>query len=81
MARPGAGKPEGGGEHFAAPPGYNMLRDLLFYFFESVRTRKPSVEDATFGHNAALACHMSVYPYFNQTTAVWDEQAKEIRSG
>ena len=80
VARPGTGNPERRGEHFVAPPGYNMLRDHFFHFFESVRTRKPSVEDATFGHNAALACHMSVYSYFNQTTAAWDEQAGEIRS-
>ena len=30
-------------------------------FMESVRTRQPSVEDAVYGNNTAIACHMANY--------------------
>ena len=33
-----------------------------------------------FGNNAALACHMANYSYFNKTVAVWDAGAKKIHS-
>src|SRR5260370_5560187 len=39
---------------FYAPPGYEDVRDHLWNFFQSVRTRRPSVEDATFGNNTAI---------------------------
>jgi predicted dehydrogenase len=65
---------------FYAPPDYNEDREHLGNFFDSVRTRKPSVEDATFGNNAAIACHMANYSYFNKTAAVWDAAARKIKS-
>ena len=65
---------------FYAPPGYDLDREHLGNFFNSVRTRKPSVEDATFGNNAAIACHMANYSYFQKTVAVWDAGAKKIQS-
>ncbi|HVJ09678.1 MAG TPA: hypothetical protein VM554_14975 [Acidisarcina sp.] len=34
-------------------------------FFSSVRSRKPVVEDALFGHHAAAACHMANLSYFH----------------
>jgi hypothetical protein len=34
---------------------YDDLKPHLWKFFESVRSRKPLVQDAVFGHNAALA--------------------------
>jgi len=37
---------------------WDDLRAHLWNFFQAVHTRKPLVEDAVFGHNAALACHM-----------------------
>ena len=64
---------------FYAPPGYDEDREHLWNFFESVRTRRPSVEDATFGNNTAIACHMANYSYFHKTTAVWDAAAKMIK--
>ena len=64
---------------FFTPPGYNDDREHLWNFFQSVRTRKPSVEDATFGNNAAIGCHLANYSYFKKTVAVWDEGAKNIR--
>ena len=35
-------------------------------FFQAVKTRKPVVEDAVFGHHAALACHMANQSYFRK---------------
>jgi len=63
---------------YYAPPDYNDDREHLWNFFESVRTRRPSVEDATFGNNTAIACHMANYSYFNSTIANWDEGKKKI---
>ena len=65
---------------FYAPPDYDLDREHLGNFFNSVRTRKPSVEDATFGNNTAIACHMANYSYFQKTVAVWDAGAKKIQS-
>jgi len=65
---------------YYAPPGYNDDREHLWNFFESVRTRRPSVEDATFGNNTALCCHMANYSYFNSTIANWDAAKKRIVS-
>jgi predicted dehydrogenase len=63
---------------YYAPPDYNDDREHLWNFFESVRTRSPSVEDATFGNNTAIACHMANYSYFNNTIANWDAGKEEI---
>ena len=69
-----------GGATFSAPEGFSEGREHLRNFFNSVRTRKPSVEDATFGNSTAIACHMANYSYFNKTAAVWDSKARKIRS-
>jgi len=65
---------------FYAPSGYNDDREHLWNFFESVRTRRPSVEDATFGNHTAIACHMANYSYFKKTIAVWDGAARQIKA-
>jgi predicted dehydrogenase len=52
----------------------------LWTFFQAVRSRKPVVEDAVFGHNAALACHMSNESYFRKSGVYWDAGTKTIRS-
>jgi len=64
---------------FYAPEGYSVNREHLWNFFQSVRTRQPSVEDATFGNNTSIACHMANYSYFKKTVAMWDSSAREIR--
>jgi predicted dehydrogenase len=63
---------------YSPPPGYNEDREHLWNYFESVRTRRPSVEDATFGNNAAIACHMANYSYFEKSLAVWNESGRRI---
>jgi predicted dehydrogenase len=66
------------GETYQYPPGYDEHRNHLWNFFQSVRTRQPSVEDAVFGNNASLGCLMANYSYFQKTPAVWNASAGKI---
>ncbi|HUY14394.1 MAG TPA: Gfo/Idh/MocA family oxidoreductase [Terriglobia bacterium] len=66
------------GETYQCPPGYSEFREHIWHFFQSVKTRQPSVEDAVFGNSTALGCHMANYSYFNKTAAIWDESGKKI---
>ena len=59
-------------------PDYDDVKPHLWNFFESVRSRKPVVEDALFGHHAALACHMANESYFRQSAVAWDEKSRTI---
>ena len=52
----------------------------LWNFFQAVRTRTPVVEDAVFGHNAALACHMANESYFRKSAVYWDAASKSIKT-
>jgi len=78
---PGQNKVQPEEEVYSAPEGYSDLVDHLANFFQAVRTRKPVVENETFGNTAALTgCHMSNYSYFNKTVAVWDASSRTIKS-
>jgi hypothetical protein len=66
-------------ETFTAPQGYNDISAHQANFFDSVRTRKPTVENEVFGNHAAIGCHLANYAYFKNTIATWDESAKKIR--
>jgi predicted dehydrogenase len=59
---------------------YDDLRPHLWNFFEAVRSRKPVVQDAVFGHNAALACHLANESYFRGVPVRWDEASLTIKS-
>lgn len=59
---------------------YDDLRPHLWKFFESVRTRKPVVQDAVFGHHCALACHLANESYFRKSPVRWDEPSQSIKS-
>lgn len=61
-------------------PDYDDIKPHLANFFDAVRTRKPVVEDAAFGHNAALACHMANESYFRKAIVSWDDSAKAMKS-
>ena len=61
-------------------PDYDDVKPHLWTFFEAVRSRKPVVEDAVFGHHAALACHMANESYFRQQAVQWDEKTRTIKS-
>ena len=63
---------------YQPPEGYNDDREHLWNYFNSVRTRQPSVEDGTFGNNAAIACHMANHSYFNKCVAEWNSAEKLI---
>jgi hypothetical protein len=59
---------------------WDDVRPHLFTFFDAVRTRKPVVEDAVFGHHAALACHMANEAYFRNAAVTWDAASGRITS-
>lgn len=59
---------------------YDDLRPHLWNFFEAVRSRKPVVQDAVFGHHAALACHLANESYFRGVPVRWDEASETIES-
>ncbi len=65
---------------YYAPLGYDDDREHLWNFFQSVRTRQPSVEGPHFANNTALGCHMANYSYFHQTAARWDMATRTIKS-
>ena len=72
-------KVDEGAETFGVPPGYSDLSDHQANFFNSVRTRKKTVENEEFGNNAALGCHLANHAYFNKTIAVWDAAGRKIK--
>jgi predicted dehydrogenase len=59
---------------------YDDLRPHLWKFFQSVRSRQPLLQDAVFGHHAAMACHMANESYFRKTPVRWDEASGTIQS-
>jgi len=67
-------------ETFEAPHNYDYQVDHMNNFMESVRTRRPSVEDAVYGKNTSIACHMANYSYFEKCLAVWNENAQRIQA-
>lgn len=67
------------GTSYHTPPGYNEDAQHLWNFFQSVKTRRPSVEDPDFGNNTAIGCHLANYSYFQKAEAVWDAGARTIK--
>jgi predicted dehydrogenase len=61
-------------------PDFDDTAPHLWTFFEAVRSRQPVVEDAVFGHHAALACHMANESYFRKTAVTWDSASQTIKS-
>jgi predicted dehydrogenase len=59
---------------------YDDLRPHVWKFFEAVWSRQPVVQDAVFGHHAALGCHMANESYFRKTPVYWDESSQSIKS-
>jgi predicted dehydrogenase len=58
---------------------FDDIKPHLWNFFEAVRSRRPVTEDALFGHNAALACHMANESHFRKAAVTWDESARAIK--
>jgi predicted dehydrogenase len=59
---------------------WDDLRPHLWNYFQAVRSRKPLPEDAVFGSNAALACHMANESYFRGKAVTWDAASGQIKS-
>jgi predicted dehydrogenase len=59
---------------------WDDVKPHLWNYFQHVRSRTPVVEDAVFGHNAALACHMANESYFRQAAVTWDAASGSIKS-
>jgi len=52
----------------------------LARFFESVRSRKPPVQDALMGHRAAACAHLINASLKKETTVTWDFDKENIKS-
>jgi predicted dehydrogenase len=59
---------------YAAPDGYSDSLDHFIHFFESIRTNKPVVEDASFGFRAAAPCLACNESYFKKQVINWDAE-------
>ncbi|HET6994201.1 MAG TPA: Gfo/Idh/MocA family oxidoreductase [Chitinophagaceae bacterium] len=57
---------------FKAPQGYSDHLDHFTNFFDSIRTGKTVVEDATFGFRAAAPCLACNDSYFQKKIINWD---------
>jgi predicted dehydrogenase len=64
----------GSEEVFAAPQGYYDGYDHFVNFFEAVKTRKPVIEDATFGFRAAAPALLTNDSYFEGHPIAWDAE-------
>jgi len=73
-----AGAPPLEVETFTAPRGYSDSYDHFHNFFDSVRNRKPVVEDATFGFRAAGAALLSNLSVEKGTVVHWDPETMKV---
>jgi len=65
-------------ETFEAPKGYSDSYDHFKNFFEAVRTRKPVVEDATFGFRAAGAALLSNLSVERDAVVKWNPETMTL---
>jgi predicted dehydrogenase len=65
-------------QKYTAPEGYADNYDHFHNFFDSVRSRKPVVEDATFGFRAAGAALLSNLSIERDSVVHWDPEAMKI---
>lgn len=65
---------------YATPAGYSDSYDHFINFFESVRTKKPVVEDVEFGFRAAAPCLACNESYFQQKVIYWDAEKMLLKS-
>ncbi|MBN9617836.1 MAG: oxidoreductase [Acidobacteriales bacterium 59-55] len=72
------GPPPVGVERYVAPKGYSDSYDHFHNFFNSVRSRKPVVEDAEFGFRAAGAALLSNLSMEKEKIVQWNPQAMKL---
>ena len=65
---------------YRAPDNYDNVKPHLRNFFSAVRSRSLVVEDAAFGNNTAIACHMANASYFKKGIASWDGGGRMIKT-
>ncbi len=65
-------------ETFVAPKGYSDSYDHFHNFFNSVRSRKQPVEDATFGFRAAGAALLANMSMQKNAIIGWDPKAMKV---
>jgi hypothetical protein len=65
-------------EKFAPPAGYSDSYDHFHNFFNSVRSRQPVVEDATFGFRAAGAALLSNLSVEKGNVVHWNPETMKI---
>jgi predicted dehydrogenase len=65
-------------QKFAPPTGYSDSYDHFHNFFNSVRSRKPVVEDATFGFRAAGAALLSNLSADKGTVVHWNPETMKL---
>ena len=65
-------------EGFTAPPGYSDSYDHFHNFFNSVRSRTPVVEDATFGFRAAGAALLSNMSVERDSVVHWNPETMSL---
>jgi hypothetical protein len=65
-------------DKYAAATGYSDSYDHFRNFFDSVRTRKPVVEDAVFGYRAAGAALLSNLSMERGAVVHWDPDAMKL---
>jgi len=59
---------------------WDELKPHLWTFLQAARSRKPVTEDAVFGANAAIACHMANESYFRKSAVWFDAKTNTIKS-
>lgn len=72
------GPPPVGVERYVAPKGYSDSYDHFHNFFNSVRSRKPVVEDAEFGFRAAGAALLSNLSMEKEKVVHWNPKTMKI---
>jgi predicted dehydrogenase len=65
-------------DKFLPPPGYNDHLDHHKNFLASVRSRKPVVENSTFGFRAAGPALLSNISYFEKRICEWDPETMTL---
>ncbi|QHN04294.1 Gfo/Idh/MocA family oxidoreductase [Granulicella sp. WH15] len=65
-------------ENYSAPRGYSDSYDHFHNFFNSVRTRRQPVEDATFGFRAAGAALLSNLSIEKDAIVHWDPETMKL---
>jgi len=73
-----AGPPPQDVQSFTAPKGYSDSYDHFHNFFNSVRSRQPVVEDATFGFRAAGAALLSNLSAERGSVVHWNPETMKI---